>query len=157
MNKFRGKAVMSIEELDELEIEHENGWVFGYNVDNIILSGIVHIEEDCGALEQWNIVHKDSIGQGTGLHDKNGAEIHQGDIIRFCDCASDRTGGHMGDSIITGFVSYSYTLWLVKENKEDEGGHLLCDAHLNDDELEVIGNIYEHKHLLEGDLNAKRS
>ncbi|WP_277680182.1 YopX family protein [Gracilibacillus dipsosauri] len=87
--------------------------------------------------------------QYTGLKDMNGNEIYEGDVVRFCDFASDITGGHMGDSIITGVVTYDYAMWFIND-KYDEPELPLCDAHLNDDEFEVIGNIYENPELLEG-------
>lgn len=90
--------------------------------------------------------------QYTGLKDRKGTEIYEGDIIRFCDFASDRTGGHMGDSIITGKVVYDYAMFFVNDEENGETGFSLCDAHLNDDELEVIGNIYEKPELLKGEV-----
>ena len=41
MIKFKAKAVMSIDALNELEIEHENGWVTGNWVDEHWIIGEV--------------------------------------------------------------------------------------------------------------------
>ena len=74
--------------------------------------------------------------QYTGLKDKNGVEIYDGSIIRFV----------LGDYNIREYVEevvYSDgAFWC--------GNWLLFDAKMNDDSLEVLGNIYENPELLEG-------
>lgn len=64
----------------------------------------------------------------TGLHDKNGKEIWEGDILK-------NTG--INDGVITIVESLEKTFW-----QDGEGI-------FPNDYSEVIGNIYEHSHLLE--------
>jgi len=91
--------------------------------------------------------HECNLMQYTGLKDKNGKEIYEGDIIEYNDFNSLRTGGHAEDKIIVGKVIFSCGMWMVGENNCD---HDLYEGLVNDKELEIIGNIYENPELLEG-------
>ncbi|QKS71687.1 hypothetical protein FLK61_34250 [Paenalkalicoccus suaedae] len=83
--------------------------------------------------------------QYTGLKDKNGVEIYEADVVTFNDFDSLRTGGLTSDCIITGKVVFAYGMWIVKSNDNE---HDLYQALINDEEFEVIGNIYENPELL---------
>jgi uncharacterized phage protein (TIGR01671 family) len=91
------------------------------------------------------IVNRFVLREFTGLTDKNSKEIYEGDIVYFNDFAYDRTGGHVGDNILYGKVHYDSGMYLIRTNK---GHYTLCESLLNDEELEVIGNIYENPELL---------
>jgi uncharacterized phage protein (TIGR01671 family) len=83
--------------------------------------------------------------QYTGFKDKNDQEIYEGDIVYFNDFSYDRTGGHVGDNILNGKVYFDSGMWLIETAK---GHYSLCDSILNDEELEIVGNIYQNKELL---------
>jgi uncharacterized phage protein (TIGR01671 family) len=90
------------------------------------------------------------IMQYTGLKDKNGKEIYESDKVEFNDFDSLRTGGYTEDNILQGDVSFSCGGWIVKTER---GHYDLYTAIVNDEELEIIGNIYENPELLEGKQN----
>lgn len=69
----------------------------------------------------------------TGLHDKYGFEIYDGDIVGF-----DRENKEIG------VVSWDSYMWVVKLS----GSRTMYFN--NPDAYEVIGNVYENSRLLEG-------
>lgn len=90
--------------------------------------------------------------QCTGLTGKNGREIYEGDIVEYNDFNSLRTGGHAEDRIIRGKVFFSFGMWMVDTNNSH---HDLYEGLLNDEEFEIIGNIYENPELI--DVQRKRN
>lgn len=143
--KFRGKATLSIEQLDELGIEHENGWVYGSLISNgnmpYIAGNIVEATDEYVAHEFWAKVIPETVGQYTGLKDKNGKGIYEGDIYQYI--IQGHFGGFYQEFERNDVVRYENGAFWV-------GEYLLVDALENDDEEKIIGNIYEHPQLLGG-------
>ena len=84
--------------------------------------------------------------QYTGLKDKSGKEIYEGDLVKFNNCDYQRTAGHLDDEIITGEVSHSCGAWSI--NTRDNRSYDLYSVLVNDEETEVVGNIYENPELI---------
>lgn len=84
-----------------------------------------------------SIAEEFDVMQFTGLSDKNGREIYEGDIVEIRDHAFE------GSIKIDGVYEVGYN-----ERMELCCGSLLLHRQLP--YFTVIGNIYEHPHLLEG-------
>ncbi|HAO6444822.1 TPA: hypothetical protein IQC28_001579 [Listeria monocytogenes] len=129
---------MSIEELDEIGIKHKNGYVYGDLVDNShIVTGILESNDEYICIETWCGIDQKTIGQYTGLKDKNGKKIFEGDIV---NCKFfDRM---VGD--IAGVINFIDCVWAVSDFK-NKRLYQLIDV----DNIEIIGNIHENPEILE--------
>lgn len=83
-----------------------------------------------------------AVMQYTGIEDKNGVEIFEGDVISYMD---GHDGGLYGECICIGQVIWDDEIlsFQVTNRIEAESYEVLEDC-------EVIGNIYENPELLEG-------
>jgi len=90
-----------------------------------------------------------TVGEYTGLHDKNGREIYEGDILHFD--LQDYQGGDHFYTLPVDFLVDCYGFPYKSEPSEPDCDCCISlgEAVANDDELEVIGNIHETPELLE--------
>ena len=80
--------------------------------------------------------------QSTGLFDKNGREIFEGDIAQFEDCYTETDFLYVN----TGIVEWSQGSFTITNRYSVEMGDLLDGEFLD---VKIIGNIYENKELLD--------
>ncbi|EAE8883129.1 hypothetical protein BSX38_13550 [Listeria monocytogenes] len=144
---------MSIEELDEIGIKHINGYVYGDLVDNShIVTGILESNDEYICIETWCGIDQKTIGQYTGLKDKNGKKIFEGDIVTAFSNINKYTDSFAGDveptfcftSIVCDGACFKTTYkgepsYVLNQNVSSLVKH-----------MEVIGNIHENPELLEG-------
>ena len=91
-------------------------------------------------------IDPETVGQYTGLTDRNGRKIFEGDIVVFADFFDDK--------IHRGVVYWcDLAFWFdCTETEGDEGIYSL--AYISVNVLEVIGNIYDNPELLEVKQNG---
>ena len=118
-------------------------WVYGYyyKVKNFFNDKERHF---IGAIRSNHLtdfsIDENTIGQYTRLHDKNGKEIYEGDIVSF-NLKSDNEG----QPNIIGYIEYQTTFsgYRIMSFK----GSFALDYNIKD--IEVIGNIYDNSNFLE--------
>lgn len=128
--KFRGKSA-------------DNGkWITGYYYHEC---GNTYIVEDRQSLSETSrnvpyVVIPETVGQFTGLFDKNGKEIYEGDILH---------------TVTFGFEPEEYTAIILYDNcrfQLSNGRNLFyfgqSDLTKMDDTI-VIGNIYDNPELID--------
>ena len=140
--KFRGKRI----ENDE--------WVYGalltsdWNIDGYAVCAIVR-----SFAYDYNVstfhVHPETVGQFTGLKDKNGKEIYEGDKIRGFDSINKYTDPALTDREPTytdsKYVEFINGSFCLSSNKYPNGGcGVLGSYKPNKSEfMELIGNIHQ--------------
>lgn len=134
--KFRGKRVKMDDPLER--------WIEGSCVEyiNIRDEKVVRIMSKSG---YQNEVYPETVGQFTGLYDKNGKEIYEGDILRSVKF-HDIVGYIMYDKKEGAFMFIKIDE-LMKTELETRCH--ITERRLNEFPKEVIGNIYDNKKLLE--------
>ena len=130
--KFRGKRLANYE------------WCYG--------SLLVWANGECTILEKSdssNAVWKreidpNTVGQFTGLYDKNGKEIYEGDILMCIGQREDNKGRKYTRKV--SFKNGSFCMSVPEYNIDSCLNNHIVNGKLN---WEVIGNIYDNKELLE--------
>mgnify|MGYP002769661312 CR=1 FL=1 len=94
--------------------------------------------------EEYRVI-SETVGQYTGLTDKNGKKIFEGDILRHADETILKT--------VWNDRKYGFAAQCVK------GSVLLKDCkwglwEFESDEVEVIGNMFDNPELLKGEENG---
>ena len=137
--KFRGKNLDT------------NEWCYGCLEFMDEYFGIIHAYNK-RATTAVRFVSSQSVGQFTGLRDKNGREIYEGDIIRktettyrMTDLGVVRYCNEEAKFVLHVTDKYGeYDFSFVKDFQSQDG-HATVPCH---NEYEVVGNVYDDKELL---------
>lgn len=128
--KFRGQKVDTKE------------WIYGFYAKEPFINkyGTLHIRDVRPTIDGIYVI-PETVGQYTGLKDKYGKEIYEGDICRCLDTDENE---------YLSAIKFERGAFIVDVN-QCEYDYSVLDWALEGDilEIEVIGNIYENPELLE--------
>ena len=144
---FRGKTV-------------RGEWVYGYlakfrNFVNNVYTSIIQINDfvinECNMQDNAFVI-SESVGQYTGLIDKNGKKIFEGDIIRAITldtgseqmavvCFGNFIDENNGDEYIGFYIEFDGIKTTITQLAMEE-----CK-----NRIEIIGNIFDNPELLDGE------
>lgn len=124
--KFRGKKI-------------DNGeWLYGYYFKYGDTHNIVPDRYSSKPFGYF-YVHPETVGQFTGLNDKNGKEIYEGDICKL-------NFNYSNDKI--GTVYFEYGCFFVDDKHPSGNLPLRSFRESKDNIIEIIGNIHDNPSLL---------
>ena len=164
---FRGKRT------DNGEWEYGDLWCNPYGKRAVCIVSPINDQGTTGG----NEVIPETVGQYTGLTDKNGRKIFEGDIILYhhnvkklvpCEDATQEEIQHYGLDHDTGLgLAYRPTktirykgyvtidnLWGVNLNLMNNCNWWLCEKNGQLTSVEIIGNIYDNPELMEVKQNG---
>lgn len=119
-----------------VKIANQHPWyIFGNGMNYLGTYGDQYTMETFIQLGDFEIL------QYTGLKDKNGKEIYEGDVVRGIELGYENTGWE--NELRTGAVVFSKSgSWVYTVGSQEH--QLLCYMK----NPEILGNIYEHPELL---------
>lgn len=124
--------------------DKHNKWLYGYYADSQGFSIIIDENYEESTLEDV-LVNKKTIGQYTGLKDKNGKEIYEGDIL---------ITGSTSNLTVEVVYNEEDTSFILKLTSINEVGARTLGSWLSlGYECAIIGNVYDNPELMKGDSN----
>ena len=116
------------------------GWVFGKNVKSIVELDTGYISKVRVEAYYTTVVDPETIGQYTGLKDKNGKEIYEGDIV---------TAWSQGYQAAGEVKQRIDGLWLMYPAYQHGKQWGLCPNPKGATTVEIIGNIHDNPEVTE--------
>ena len=120
-------------------------WVYGSLVVSENISPAIYFNISKGAAEvlDWCYVSPDTIGQYTGLKDKNGNKIFEGDIVKGVSHKSDSCISELIPFDVIGVVGYHKEYQTLEVRTRQASLHIEVAI-----KGEVIGNIHDNPELI---------
>lgn len=129
--KFRAISELSEKDMNFYSIKHKGKWAIGIYNDGFMIGKTADADDDYYTPEWWCSIKPETVGQYTGLHDSNGKEIYEGDVIDWL----------FSHDTLRGIVQ-----WLPGSAMFDvSGSRIDYVARLG----KVIGNVHENPELME--------
>lgn len=123
---------MSMRKIEFRGKSNSNKWVNGYYYANPINCFILPINWEISERLDAKIIDRKTLGQFTGLKDKKGVDIYEGDLFHL----GDKTILHVVEWIDSGFKGRQIS------NKSTVGLEYWQDR------IEIIGNIHDNPQFL---------
>ena len=124
-------------------------WVYGFYGEyfngkkNIPCISIVDTHAIAGSF-CYEVI-PETVGQFTGLYDKNGVRIFENDIVRYTDLAFNPNIGRFENMIFTSAVTYNLDNGCFSPFEPDT-----FESYIRAENVEVIGNRFDNPELLKG-------
>ena len=120
----------------------KSNWVYGGIFPNNDGGDFAIIYQQEPRVEKFS-VYSDTVGQYTGLTDKNGVKIFEGDIVSFIDTTSTENG--YSEQCCIGKV-----YWDNETLSFEVSNRLSAESYEVLSECVIVGNIHDNPELLEG-------
>ena len=150
--KFRGKDLNGVWRHGSLVnnvffyADTKKGVPYIFDVEDVDYYCLADLEDGEGFYE----MRPDTIGQFTGLHDKNGKEIYEGDIIKIVE---DDEPFYTEVKFYKGVFGVENWTENTRNRCLTTLNHFMPTIGLYDEEqeytIEVVGNVYDNKELLD--------
>jgi hypothetical protein len=126
-------------------------WVYGGVLQGVgdfsVIYGGKNENDPSEGLDKW-CVYTDTLGQFTGLLDKNGTQIFEGDIVHILGNQTVEAWKCVNYVALIAFLDGGFCA--IDGTIEEHGFRRYTLARLDFD-MEVIGNIHDNPNLLEED------
>ena len=138
IRKYRG---LSIDDNNEDVGNWKYGYLIADNNESFIINQVIESNEQYITIGSWCPVNSETIGQSTGLFDKNNKEVFDGDILAV----------ETDEEVLYVKVYWNeqVAMFMFKSKKYHDNVPL---AELTEEiayPFSVVGNIYKTPHLLE--------
>lgn len=116
----------------------EDNIVFTLEDNGIVATDIIQEEEE------FQTLHHLEYMQFTGLHDRNGKEIYENDVIQTEKMRYNVHGSYEGVELVYGIVKFDNGQFVIKYEEDGSKPINFGSAY-----HEIVGNIHEHPNLKE--------